>query len=78
MHVNNLDIFDEVNHSFDTDLSITRNSASVIPFSSESLIFSGTDYYQVVQNFQANLTPHTFRKTPRADTCNVNAVKRSD
>lgn len=43
MHVNNLDIFDEVNHSFDIDLSITRNSASVIPFSSESLIFSGTD-----------------------------------
>lgn len=32
MHVNNLDIFNEVNHPFDTDLIIARSLVTVILF----------------------------------------------
>ena len=32
MHVNNLDIFDEVNHPFDTNLIIARSLVTVILF----------------------------------------------
>ena len=32
MHVNNLDIFNEANHSFDTDLSIALSLVTVILF----------------------------------------------